>query len=201
MLRSNQSSRLATAGLFKPSFHSGPSVPSRFWRLSSNVRHHKGSMRAHALLPTVVVVLAVAASAQSDVTEAQTRFALRAAVEALDFRQGDLASLVDAKLLFTESGWAAFSRKLNGFVDHHGAATFTSTFTPSGPATSSKRVNDSLTVTIPGVLRHESRHPQGGMSTTSYRAEIDVRISTSPFKVELLLQRTCGGASTVQSCQ
>jgi len=162
-------------------------------------------MRAYLVLLVSSVILAITANAaenaQAQVADTQVRFAERAVVDALDFRQGDLASLVDSKPFFTDSAWADFLKRLTGFVDPQGAATFTSTFTPSGPAMDAKQDNESLTVTVPGVLRHESRHPQGGVSTTSYRAEIDLRVSPSPFKIERLVQRTCGGASTRLSCR
>lgn len=141
------------------------------------------------------------ADAQFSPADPQVRFAERAAVGALSFRQGEPASLVESKPVFTEHGWEDFMKRLTGFVDPQGAPTFSSSFTPSGPAIAAKQNQASLTVTVPGVLKHESRNPQGSASTTSYRAEVDVRVSQSPFKVESLVQRTCGGATTKPSCR
>ncbi|MBB2483641.1 hypothetical protein H5407_00215 [Mitsuaria sp. WAJ17] len=160
-------------------------------------------MRTYRVLlcSSALLAFTVTGDAQVHTPDAQTRFAERLAVEALNFRQGDLGSLADSKPFFTAAGWADFSKRLTGFVDPQGAATFTSSFTPSGPAIATKKEHESLTVTVPGVLKHESRNPQGGVSTTSYRAEIDIRVSASPFKIELLVPRTCGGAGTMPSCR
>ncbi len=162
-------------------------------------------MRAPVALLFASVFLASSACASSDAqvsaADPRIRFAEKAAVDALNFRQSELASLVDTKPIFTAPGWADFMKRLTGFVDPQGAATFTSTFTPSGAAIAAKQDKASLTITVPGVLKHESRTPQGAVSTTSYRAEIDLRVSPSPFKVEMLVQRTCGGAATKPSCR
>jgi hypothetical protein len=147
------------------------------------------------------IVTCVLANPQGSGPEAPARFAERAAAIALDFRQGDLASLLDARPLFTESGWADFMKRLAGSLDPSGAATFTSTFTPSGPAMAARQGSSDLAVTVPGVLKHESRNPHGGVSTTSYRAEIDIRVAPGPLRVDLLVQRTCGGATTRSSCR
>lgn len=162
-------------------------------------------MRVLVALLFSSVFLTVSANAnantQPNEANAQTKFAENAAVDVLNFRQGDVASLVAIKPFFTEPGWTDFMKRLTGFVDPQGATTFTSTFTPSGPAIATKQDKESLTVTVPGVLKHVSKNPYGGVSTTSYRAEIDVRVSPSPFKIELLFQRTCGGATTKSSCR
>ena len=133
--------------------------------------------------------------------DAQVRFAETASVTALNFRQGSLASLVDARSDFTAGGWAEFMKHLAGSLDEGGAPTFSSTFTPSGVAVDVKQEQGKLSLTIPGVLKHESRNSRGGASSTSYRAEINVRVSASPLKVELIVQRTCGGATTKLSCR
>ncbi len=147
------------------------------------------------------IVARAAANTPVNAADPEIRFAEKAVVDALNFRQGELASLVDSKPFFTESGWADFMKRLTGFVDPQGAPTFTSTFTPSGLPLATKQDKARLIITVPGVLKHESRNPQGSASTTSYRAEIDVRVSPSPFKIEMLIQRTCGGATTKASCR
>jgi hypothetical protein len=152
-------------------------------------------------LVCVTVCVHAGANPQVNAVDPQVRFAEKAVVDALSFRQGDSASLVDIKPSFTDSGWADFLKRLTGFVDPQGAPTFTSAFTPSGPPIATKQDRASLTITVPGVLRHESTNTQGSASTTSYRAEIDVRVSPTPFKIEALVQRTCGGATTKTSCR
>lgn len=162
-------------------------------------------MRALKVLLFASAILSIAASAVSNgqvsAPDTQVRFAETASNTALNFRQGNLASLVDAKSDFTATGWAEFMRHLVGSLDDGGAPTFDSTFTPSGVAVNAKQDKGKLSLTIPGVLKHESRNSHGGASSTSYRAEIDVRVSASPFKIEMLVQRTCGGATTKLSCR
>jgi hypothetical protein len=140
-------------------------------------------------------------NARFSAADPQVRFAEKAVVDALNFRQCEPSSLVDTKPMFSEAGWADFMKRLTGFLDPQGAPTFSSTFTPSGPAILAKKEKANLTTTVPGVLKHESRNLQGGASTTFYRAEIDIQVSSSPYKVEMLLQRTCGGAATKLSCR
>lgn len=154
------------------------------------------------VLMSLLVALSLKGNANAQINgDAQTRFAESAVVEALRFRQGDLASLMDSKRLFTAAGWADFVKRLAGHVDTQGAPSFTSSFVPSASAIASTEDGDSRIVTVPGVLKHEIRHPQGGASAVSYRAEIDLRVSPSPFKIELLQQRTCGGSRTMASCR
>ncbi len=122
-------------------------------------------------------------------------------VRALNHRQGDIASMTDAKEDFTASGWSAFMKQMQGWLDENGAPTFTSRFTPSGPPLDISSVQGVVRLTVPGVLEHEYRNANGGVSTTSYRAEVDVEASRNPTKIEHLKQRTCGGASTIASCR
>lgn len=157
----------------------------------------------HRHLGLLLLVAAVgdAAHAQVISPEAQTRFAETAVVRALGFQQGNLRSLVDATPDFTEAAWAEFMKRLSGWLDGSGVPTFSSAFVPSGAPINVREDKGVLSLTFPGVLRHESRNAAGGTSTTSYRAEIDVRVSANASKVEFLAQRTCGGATTIASCR
>jgi hypothetical protein len=122
-------------------------------------------------------------------------------LRAVQFTQGDPASLLDAKSRFTSAGWAEFMKKLDGWQDEKGAAMFTSRFVPSGPALDVRRHDGLLDLTIPGVLEQESRNPYGGISTTKYRAEIELQLAEASRKVTHLKQHTCGGAGSHPSCR
>ena len=122
-------------------------------------------------------------------------------IRALEFTQGDSASLLDAKSRFTAEGWSEFMKKLQGWQDEKGAATFTSRFVPSGPALDVREHDGLVDLTIPGVLEQESRNPYGGVSVTKYRAEIDLQLAEATRKVTHLKQRTCGGAGSHTSCR
>lgn len=119
----------------------------------------------------------------------------------LQFTQGDLASLLDAKSQFTTAGWAEFMKKLQGWQDEKGAATFSSRLVPSGPALDVRRHDGVIDLTIPGVLEQESRNAYGGVSTTRYRAEVYVQFAESSRKVAHLKQHMCGGARSHLSCR
>lgn len=134
----------------------------------------------------------------------QTRLVQEAtavSLHALQFTQGDPVSLLDAKSEFTTGGWAEFMKKLDGWQDEAGAATYSSRFIPSGPALDVRRHDGVVDLTIPGVLEQESRNPYGGVSTTKYRAEIDLQIAEASGKLTHLKQRTCGGAGSHPSCR
>lgn len=137
------------------------------------------------------------AQEQAKLVQEATAVCLRA----LQFTQGDPASLIDAKSRFTAAGWAEFMKKLDGWQDEKGAATFTSRFVPSGPALDVRQHDGVLDLTLPGVLEQESRNPYGGVSTTRYRAEIDLQLAVASRKVTHLKQRTCGGARSHPSCR
>ncbi|MDI4632876.1 hypothetical protein J7U46_07430 [Pelomonas sp. V22] len=157
---------------------------------------------ASCLLALAWVPIGAAAGSNGADDDKASRFAERSVQLALNFRQGDLQSLRDAEPLFTPEGWADFMRRLNGWLDAGGAPVFSSSFTASGPPIlTTNSVSGGISFTVPGVLRHESRQPQGGKSATSYRAEIDVQLTAEPFKVAQLSQRTCGGAVTVARCR
>jgi len=154
-----------------------------------------------------VLVFATFLTAQSIAQESapdQTKLVQEAttiSLRALQFTQGDLASLLDAKSQLTTAGWAEFMKKLEGWQDEKGAATFSSRLVPSGPALDVRRHDGLIDLTIPGVLEQESRNAYGGVSTTRYRAEVDVQYAESLRKVVHLKQHTCGGARSHLSCR
>ena len=109
-------------------------------------------------------------------------FAEKAAIRALNFKQGDLASLMDAREDFTPEGWARFMKSLAGFLDEKGAPKFTSEFIASGSASWVGRVNGMVQLTIPGRLIQT----QNASRTTYERTRIDVQVNGEPAKIVLL---------------
>jgi hypothetical protein len=141
-----------------------------------------------------VIVLLVALSGGTPVF-AQTpavAFAEEAAIRALDFHQGDLASLTDARHDFTPEGWSAFLKHMRGWLDASGAPTFSSRFAPSGNAVILRTEQGAVTVSIPGTLKQTQN-----TSSTTYRAAIEVRVSGTPPKIQHLEQITCPKESAV----
>lgn len=159
-------------------------------------------MRCYAVL-----VFATFLTAQSMAQEpapdqaALVQEATTISLRALQFNQGDLPSLLDAKSQFTTAGWTEFMKKLEGWQDEKGAATFSSRLVPSGPALDVRRHDGLIDLTIPGVLEQENRNAYGGVSTTRYRAEVDVQFAEDSRKVVHLKQHMCGGAKSRPSCR
>jgi hypothetical protein len=121
-------------------------------------------------------------------------FAQKAAVRALDFRQGDIGSLTHACADFTPEGWKEFMKHMEGWLDQKGAPTFTSSFVPSRDAVVLGLENGVVHLRIPGTLKQTQNQ-----SSTTYRAAIDVRAGGKPTKIQHLEQITCVGASA--ACQ
>jgi hypothetical protein len=132
---------------------------------------------------------------------AVVRYAEGASLRALNFVQGNIPSLVDAQDDFTPQGWIEFMKKLNGWLDDKGAPKFSSNFSPSGKVLDIHQEEGAVRLTIPGILKQESRNEFGGVSSTTYRVEIDIQLGGKPVKIERLEQRTCAGAKTVVSCR
>ena len=92
----------------------------------------------HGLLLFILAAIPLSAQTQNPAKADQgtvVRVAEKAAIAALNFRQGDAASLARARADFTPEGWQDFMKHMAGFVDQKGAPTFTSTFVPSRSAT------------------------------------------------------------------
>ncbi len=121
-------------------------------------------------------------------------FAQKAAVQSLEFRQGDAPSVTRARADFTPEGWAELMKTMAGWLDGNGAPTFSSSFVPSGNAVVLGQENGIVHLRIPGKLKQTQNQ-----SGTTYRAVLDVRAGGSPMKIQHLEQITCVGAST--ACQ
>ena len=160
------------------------------------------SPRRH-LLPLVAAVLAGGpALAQTAPTLLADQAAIveavqTAAVRAVNFTQGDLASLRGAQNGFTPRGWRAFMKGLEGFVDDKGAPQFSSEFIPSGPPVILSQDNGALHLSIPGTLTHR----QNKSSTTYRTAALDVDARGTPMQIDRLEQKTCVGLPSGASCR
>jgi hypothetical protein len=128
-------------------------------------------------------------------------FAQKAAVRTLDYNQGDRNSLMDAQEDFTTEGWKEFMKWLNGWLDDKGAPLGSSKFSPTSEALVKDEDSGVLRLKIPGTLRQISRNEGGGVIGATYRAVIEIQAGGNPVKILHLKVTTCGGASTVQSCE
>ena len=118
-------------------------------------------------------------------------FAEEATIRALNFKQGDIGGLTNARPDFTPEGWNAFMKHIAGWLDPKGAPTFSSSFVPSGSALVVGEKNGILYLKIPGTLKQMQRQ-----SSTTYRATIEVQAGGEPIKIQHLEQTTCLGSST-----
>ncbi|HKF51475.1 MAG TPA: hypothetical protein VKB26_04130 [Candidatus Acidoferrales bacterium] len=131
------------------------------------------------------VVLASCFSAQTVSAQAKNQAAIasvqKAAVAALNFKQGDAAGLKRAQNAFTPAGWAEYMKSLQGFLDAHNAPMFNSSFVPSGAAVV---VSDAegIHLKVPGTLTQS----QGASRTTYAHSMLDVKASGTPAKIEHL---------------
>ncbi len=150
------------------------------------------------LLPLVFALLMVAPSlAQSRTAESQAavvNFAQKAALQALNFHQGDHQNLLRARADFTPDAWDEFLKHMTGFLDSKGAPTFTSSFVPSADPVILGEENGIVHLRIPGTLKQTQGH-----SSTTYRAALDIKAGGDPMKLHHLEQITCPGKST--ACQ
>jgi len=186
-------------------------MPSRIEdQYPHSVSRIRGCLRGASIFHFVVILAALlgtrsslAQTAPADLKDEASvaRYAEGICVQALDFKQGDSGSLMDAQDNFAPDGWLEFMKAFDGSLDDRGAPKFSSNFSPSGKALDIHRDNGTLTLTIPGILKQEVRNKFGGISTTTYRAEIEIQLGGTPVKIERLKQRICGGAKTVTSCR
>jgi hypothetical protein len=149
----------------------------------------------YCLLALVSGVLLTAQTQPLSKTDqvAVVAFTQKAAVQALNFRQGDLASLTRAQSDFTTEGWADFLKRMQGFLDEKGAPTFTSSFVPSGDAVIVDEKNGIIHIRIPGTLKqtHDQSH-------ATYRVRIQVHAGGKPIRIIQLEQTMCMGSSACQ---
>lgn len=122
-------------------------------------------------------------------------FAQKAALRALNFRQGDQQSLTAARADFTPDAWKDYMKHMEGFLDPKGAPAFSSSFVPSGKTRVVGEENGLIHVRIPGTLTQT----QGKSATTYRRFAVDVMVGGKPMKITHLEQTTCSAAST--ACQ
>ena len=121
-------------------------------------------------------------------------FARETAMQTLNFRQGDSASLTKTRADFTPEGWKEYMKHMEGFLDEKGAPTFSSSFVPSSSATLVDENDGSVHIRIPGILKQTQNR-----SSTTYRAVLDVMAGGKPAKIRHLETLTCGGKS--HACQ
>jgi hypothetical protein len=140
-------------------------------------------------LVTAAPVSSAKATSASDA--ATVDFAQKAVMRALNFAQGDLASLKAAQNDFTPTGWNSYVKWMAGFLDSKGAPLFSSAFNPSGPAVVIGTQNGVAHLSIPGTLKQTQN-----VSSTTYRVKVDVYADGKLMKLAKLVVITCGGAST-----
>ena len=118
--------------------------------------------------------------------------AQRAALRAVNFRQGDAAGFSSSRSEFTEDGWRDFHNRMQGFLDEQGAPTFTSTFVTSGDAMVLDENGGIVRFRIPGTLTQSNQ-----LGRTRYRrAALEVTAGGTPLKIQKLEEITCVGASS-----
>jgi hypothetical protein len=140
------------------------------------------------LIPFFVLLAAFAAMSQSSPTKEQAAVvdaAQKAALQAVNFSQGDAEALKRARRNFTPEGWDDFMKHMTGFVDKNGAPAFSSSFEPSGSAVVIGQENGAIRFKVPGTLTQA----QGKLSKTTYKnATIDVEATGNPPKISHLEQ-------------
>jgi len=112
----------------------------------------------------------------------------KAVGRALDYTQGDRASLMDAKPDFTADGWKEFMKRMDVWLDPKGAPVGSQRFTPLGAAVVKSREDGVIRLSIPGTLEQRQN-----ASRTTYRVTVDVQLVGSPMKIEHL-EPLMGGA-------
>jgi len=111
--------------------------------------------------------------------------AQKAALQAVNFSQGDAEALKSARRNFTPEGWDDFMKHMTGFVDKNGTPAFSSKFEPSGNAVFISQDKGTIHFKVPGTLTHT----QGELSKTAYKnAAIDVKATGNPPKISHLDQ-------------
>ena len=109
------------------------------------------------------------------------KFAQEAAVQALDYTQGDRQSLMDAQPNFTAEGWSEFMKRMSGWLDDTGAPTGSSSFTPTGDAVVEGQANGVIHLTILGTLKQSQNS-----SSTTYPVVVEVWVGGNPEKIRHL---------------
>ncbi|MBZ5591119.1 MAG: hypothetical protein LAP39_02715 [Acidobacteriia bacterium] len=121
--------------------------------------------------------------------DAIVALAQKAVVRALDYKQGDRESLMDAQDDFTEGGWSEFMKRMDGWLDDKGAPLSSESFTPTGDAVVKSRDNGIIRLSISGTLKQTQNQ-----SRTTYQVRVDVQLSGDPIRIEHLEPKTGGSA-------
>lgn len=114
----------------------------------------------------------------------------KAAVAALNFRQGDAAGFNRARADFTAEGWKDFLTHMQGYLDAQGAPTFTSSFVVKHDARLLDEKNGLLHLRIPGSLTQTSKLGKAVYDPAALEVYAD-----QEAKIQRLKQITCLGAS------
>lgn len=153
---------------------------------------------ASAPAPAAVAVRSARATPVDPDTAAIIAAAQKAALAAVNFREGDAAGFARARRDFTPEGWAAFLKPMEPFLDRNGAPTLTSTFVAAHDATLVDDTRGVLHLRIPGTLTQRNAHS----ATTYSPAAIEVFAirnhdpGSPPMSIQRLTQIVCVGAST-----
>lgn len=142
-------------------------------------------MRSHVIVLCGAVLASCLAAAPKSQAQAKNQAAIvsveKAAVAAVNFKQGDAVSLKRAQAGFTSTGWNEYMKSLQGFLDAHNAPMFTSSFVPSGAPVVVSDAGE-IHLKIPGTLTQS----QGASRTTYAHSMLDVKASGTPAKIEHL---------------
>jgi hypothetical protein len=160
-------------------------------------------MRANLTIAVVAILVTFPAVGQSSAQTASDHAATvdlgqKAAIAALNFKQGDAAGFNRARDNFTPEGWKDFVQHMQGFLDKSGAPTFTSSFVARRGATVLGESEGVLRLRIPGTLTQSNKTSR----TTYRRTTIEVYVlrdpasGEKPIRIQHLEQITCVGAST-----
>lgn len=121
-------------------------------------------------------------------------FGEKAAIAAVNFKEGDTIGFTRARDNFTPDGWKDFVKHNEGYLDEKGAPTFTSSFVSSASPRIVGEQNGTVHFRIPGTLTQSNK-----LGRTTYRAALEVFAGGKPSKIYKLEQITCAGASA--ACQ
>lgn len=137
--------------------------------------------------------LAEAAPTSATEQGAVVDFARKAVVRALDYKQGDRESLIDAREDFTAGGWNEFMKRMDGWLDAKGAPLGSQSFTPTGDAVVTSQENGVIKLSIPGTLKQTQNK-----SSATYRVIVEVELSGNPIRIEHLEPTIRLGASATR---
>ena len=137
---------------------------------------------------TLLLLVALATAAQTSPTDqAVIEFAKNAVPRALDYEQGNRASLMDAQADFTSEGWDEFKKWLGEYVDDKGVPLSSSVFTAAGEPVLKSRANGGIQLAVPGTLKQQNK-----ISAGTYRVTVEVDVAVNPLKIRHLKTITCG---------